>query len=596
MGMLNPVIATLLADTKEYMAKMNEADEKMHKFGKTAEESGGKFHKFANTASNAVIGVGAAITGYAIDQALKFNEVLDNIQNQSGASAEEVDRLKTSIINVSNETAISSDKIGNAFLQVEKAGIRGASAYKLVDAAAKTAAITGGDVVSTTQTLIGIQRLQIARGMSVAQVGDLMVNANKMHVGSLESLTGVLTGKVGGALAATGMNLAEIASISGVASAAGYGTAKSYVALATGLQKIENPTASSAKQLKSLGLNADVLAQTARKPGTGLVDVLKMLEVQSHRTGIPMNTLIKDTFGTASVGMVQTLANNINKVSDANKKLQQSSGADLSIKFGLTSQQLNFKLKQLETQSKNALTGFGLMLLPDVTAVANFAQGAVKYFQKHPLVQKIASDAALTLFGASLAFKVAQAIGKIPGLGTLLGKIPGLGSLFKSTDTALLTEIAANTAATATEGAIADAELAKTGFAGGLAGFAKAFGKGALGSISDFAAPVALAIGAFAIPYLLTKGSQTEVTPSLINEFYKGKVATDIAAQIKTQQAEGIQFTINKATGIISEVTGGRSPVSFSYDPNHGSALQEYAYGKNITQGKTKVTLKALVK
>ena len=140
MGMLSPVIATLLADTKEYMAKMNEADEKMHKFGKTAEESGGKFHKFANTASNAVIGVGAAITGYAIDQALKFNEVLDNIQNQSGASAEEVDRLKTSIINVSNETAISSDKIGNAFLQVEKAGIRGASAYKLVDAAAKTGA------------------------------------------------------------------------------------------------------------------------------------------------------------------------------------------------------------------------------------------------------------------------------------------------------------------------------------------------------------------------------------------------------------------------------------------------------------------------
>lgn len=493
MGMLNPVIATLLADTKEYMAKMNEADEKMHKFGKTAEESGGKFHKFANTASNAVIGVGAAITGYAIDEALKFNEVLDKIQNQSGASAQEVDRLKTSIINVSNETAISSENIGNAFLQVEKAGIRGASAYKLVDAAAKTAAITGGDVVSTTQTLIGIQRLQIARGMSVAQVGDLMVNANKMHVGSLESLTGVLTGKVGGALAATGMNLAEIASISGVASAAGYGTAKSYVALATGLQKIENPTASSAKQLKSLGLNADVLAQTARKPGTGLVDVLKMLEVQSRRTGTPMNTLIKDTFGTASVGMVQTLANNINKVSDANKNLQQSSGADLAIKFGITSQQLNFKLKQLETQSKNALTGFGLMLLPDVTAVANFAQGAVKYFEKHPLVQKIASDAALTLFGASLAFKVAQAIGKIPGLGTVLGKIPGLGSLFKSTDTALLTEIAANTAATATEGAIADAELAKTGVAGGLAGFAKAFGIGALNFIADWAGPAAIA-------------------------------------------------------------------------------------------------------
>ena len=570
MGLLNPVIATLLADTKEYMAKMNEADEKMNKFGKTAEASGDKFHKFANTASNAVIGVGAAITGYAIDQALKFNEVLDNIQNQSGASAEEVDRLKTSIINVSNETAISSDQIGNAFLQVEKAGMRGASAYKLVDVAAKTAAITGGDVVSTTQTLIGIQRLQIARGMSVAAVGDLMVNANKMHVGSLESLTGVLTGKVGGALAATGMNLAEIASISSVASAAGYGTAKSYVALATGLQKIENPTASSAKQLKSLGLNADVLAQTARKPGTGLVDVLKMLEVQSRRTGIPMNTLIKDTFGAASVGMVQTLANNINKVSDANKKLQQSSGADLSVKFGLTSQQLNHQLKQLETQSKNAMTGFGLMLLPDVTAVTNFAQGAVKYFEKHPLVQKIASDAALTLFGASLAFKVAQAIGKIPGLGTLLGKIPGLGSLFKSTDTALLTEIAANTAASVAEGAIADTELAKSsiggvvgGVGGALAGIGKTFGKAAFGFLTDWVGPAALAVAGLKAMVDNVRGGRPPITPSgwlnnWLTEHTQG-----------AQPVSGPQIPINAATNALGGVVNLQqvSPTGKNFGP-----------------------------
>ena len=462
MGMLNPVIATLLADTKEYMAKMNEAEEKMHKFGKAAEGTGSKFHKFANTASTAIIGVGVAITGYAIDEALKFNEVLDKIQNQSGASAAEVDRLKTSIIDVSNRTAISTENIGNAFLQVEKAGMRGKSAYDLVNAAAKASAITGGDVVSTTQTLIGVQRLQIARGMSVAAISDLMVNANKMHVGSLESLTGVMTGKVGGALAATGMNLAEIASISSVASAAGYGTAKAYAALATGLQKVENPTAASAKQLASMGINANILAETARKPGTGLVDVLKMLEVQSRRTGIPMNTLIKDTFGTASIGMVQTLANNINKVSDANKALQKSSGADLSVQFGLTSEQLNFKLKQLETQSKNALTGFGLMLLPDVTAVANFAEGAMKYFKAHPLVQQIASDSALTLFGASLAFKVTQAIGKIPGLGTVLGKIPGLGNLFRTTDTVLLEEIAANTAITAGELAKGNTSILKS--------------------------------------------------------------------------------------------------------------------------------------
>jgi len=295
--MLSPIIATLFADTKEYMAKMTEAEEKMGKFGLAAEASSTKFNKFASKASTAVIGLGGAIAGYAVDQALKFNDVLDKIQNQTNASAGEIDKLKTSILNISSQTAISSDNIGNAFLQVEKAGYRGKAAYDLVNAAAKASAITGGDVVSTTQSVVAIQRLQIARGMDVAAISDLMVNANKMHIGSLESLTGVLTGKVGGALAAAGLNLAEMASVSSVASQAGFGTAKAYTSLATGLEKIENPTSASAKQMKALGLNAETLAATARKPGTGLVDVLKMLETQSRKTGIPMNTLIKDTFG-----------------------------------------------------------------------------------------------------------------------------------------------------------------------------------------------------------------------------------------------------------------------------------------------------------
>ena len=453
MGLLNPVIATLFADTKEYMAKMTEAEEKMGKFGKSAEVASGKFSKFAGKASSAVIGLGGAITAYGIEEALKFNEILDKIQNQSGASAKEIDSLKGSILNISSQTAISSDNIGNAFLQVEKAGYRGKAAYDLVNAAAKASAITGGDVVSTTQSVVAIQRLQIARGMSVAAISDLLVQANKSHVGSLEQLTGVLSGKVGGALAAAGLNLAEMASVSSVASQAGFGTAKAYTSLATGLEKVENPTSAYAKNLKGLGLNAETLAATARKPGTGLVDVLKMLETQSRKTGIPMNTLIKDTFGPASIGLVSTLATNLNQVAQANKTLQASSGGKLDLTFGLTSQQLNFNLKQLETQSKNALTGFGLAMLPTVDTLANWTENAVKFFSTHPIVQQIASDTALTVFGASVALKVTQAIGKIPGLGTVLGKIPGLGNIFKTTDTALLEEIAANTAITAAEGA-----------------------------------------------------------------------------------------------------------------------------------------------
>ena len=425
MGLLNPIIATLFADTKEYMAKMTEAEEKMGKFGLAAEASSTKFNKFASKASTAVIGLGGAIAGYAVDQALKFNDVLDKIQNQSGATSAEVDSLKKSILNISSQTAISSDNIGNAFLQVEKAGYRGKAAYDLVNAAAKASAITGGDVVSTTQSVVAIQRLQIARGMSVAAISDLLVQANKSHVGSLEQLTGVLSGKVGGALAAAGLNLAEMASVSSVASQAGFGTAKAYTSLATGLEKVENPTSASAKQMKALGLNAEQLAATARKPGTGLVDVLKMLETQSRKTGIPMNTLIKDTFGPASIGLVSTLAKNLNQVADANKNLQGSTGGALGANFKDVTSQLNFQMKQIEIRLQNSATKFGLTLLPYVKDAANIITGSMDYLSKHPSTLKgmgqvfaAALAGALSLKVASIGVAIAEAFGVAVAEGT----------------------------------------------------------------------------------------------------------------------------------------------------------------------------------
>ena len=505
MGLLNPVIATLFADTKEYMAKMTEAEEKMGKFGLAAEASSTKFNKFASKASTAVIGLGGAIAGYAVDQALKFNDVLDKIQNQTNASAGEIDKLKTSILNISSQTAISSDNIGNAFLQVEKAGYRGKAAYDLVNAAAKASAITGGDVVSTTQSVVAIQRLQIARGMDVAAISDLMVNANKMHIGSLESLTGVLTGKVGGALAAAGLNLAEMASVSSVASQAGFGTAKAYTSLATGLEKIENPTSASAKQMKALGLNAEQLASVARKPGTGLVDVLKMLETQSRKTGIPMNTLIKDTFGPASIGLVSTLATNLNQVAQANKTLQASSGGKLDLTFGLTSQQLNFKLKQLEQQSKNALTGFGLLLLPSVETLANWTQEAVKYFDKHPPIQKIATAATIGIFATAVVYKLASGLGKLfGGLGKIAGGVKSVVTGEQAvTQISLLTEIAANTAEMAGLQAVANEELAvadiEAGGTGILGKALMALGAGDLGLVSG--AALAITAGVLAAQF-----------------------------------------------------------------------------------------------
>ena len=406
-GLLPPVVATLIADTKEYSAKMTEAQAKMGEFGVASETTGGKMTAFGKKATTAVAAVGAAMVVYGIDKALQYTEALDKIQNQAGASASEIDYLKGVILKVSNQTAISSDQIANAFLQVEKAGIRGSAAYKLVDNAAKAAAITGGDVAAISTTIVAAQSLQITKGQSVAQVTDTLVKANQNHIGSLDSLVGLLKGRVGGALAAYGINLGEAAAVADIAAKAGYTNARSMTTLANGLGKVENPTTAQTKALKALGINADDLARTARHPGTGLIDTLKTLEVQSKKTGIPLEKLISVTFGSGAVGLVSALAKQLPALTSLNTSLQSSSAKGLDTAFGITSEQLNYKIQKIKTQLTNALTGIGITLLPTVATLAGVVTTVTAYLQKHPIAMTFLSDSLVAAIGLALSTKLA---------------------------------------------------------------------------------------------------------------------------------------------------------------------------------------------
>jgi TP901 family phage tail tape measure protein len=406
-GLLPPVVATLIAETKEYMAKMTEAQAKMGEFGVASETTGGKMAAFGKKATTAVAAVGAAIAVYGIEKAIQYTEALDKIQNQAGASASEINYLKGVILQVSNQTAISSDQIANAFLQVEKAGIRGAAAYKLVDNAAKAAAITGGDVASIATTIVAAQSLQITKGQSVAQVTDTLVKANQNHIGSLDNLVALLKGRVGGALAAYGINLGEAAAVADIAAKAGYNNARSMTTLATGLGKVENPTKAQTKALAALGINAEDLAKKARHPGTGLIDTLKALEVQSKKTGVPLEKLVTATFGAGAVGLVSALAKQLPQLTALNTSLQASSAKGLAESFGITSEQLNFKIQKIKTQLTNALTGIGITLLPTVETLTNVVTTVTAYLQKHPIAMTFLTDSVIAAIGLALSTKIA---------------------------------------------------------------------------------------------------------------------------------------------------------------------------------------------
>ena len=415
MAGINEVVVRLVADMKEFQAKMGEAGHTVKEFGKEADTMGGKWKAIGSKLSTGVLmGVGGALV-YGTEQAYKFNESLDAIVNQSGATVEEVDKLRGKIIEVSNATGYSAESLSGAALQIEKAGFRGKAAYDLLSNAAMAARITGGQVADVTKTIIGVQTLQIAKGESVAQITATLVEANKMHLGSLDSLTTALTGKVGAALTAYGVNLNEAAAVAGIASKAGITNARSMVSLANSLGAIQNPTKAQDLALKSLGLSSANLTKEMHKPD-GLIEVMKTLAETAKRTGKPVSEVAAAVFGKAGAGTATVLINNIKDLSSAYNTLAGSNPTTLQAQFQETMKQLGPQLQKAGTNLNNALLNVGQAILPAVSKIAGWVASFAGAINSNATLRQVLGGTLFAAAALSVAVKLKSAFDAVKGL------------------------------------------------------------------------------------------------------------------------------------------------------------------------------------
>lgn len=599
---LPPVVATLLADTKEFTAKMDEAQGKMGKFGAESEAAGNKFTSFANKASTAVIGLGAAITAYGVDRAFKFQESLDAIQNQANTSANELNYLKGQILSVSDQTAISSDQISQAYLQAEKAGNHYAAATNLVRNAAKASVVTGEDVVSMAQSIIAAQTLQVAKGMSVAQITGEMVAANKLHLGSMDSLVAILKGRVGATLAEYGVNLHEAAAIADVASRAGLTHARSLTSMGTALAKLENPTSATNKSLAKIGLTASSITSTLKQPN-GLIDVISQLTEKAREGGTPISTYMNAVFGAQGGATATALSKNLGALTSINSQLSAAGGNSLKKSFQTATEQMGFQLHHIETQIGNDFTRIGLALLPKVETAIHWGEELIQWFQQHPLVSKIASEAAIGVFATSVVYKLGM------GLAGVFGKITSLFGGGKeavvaeqmTTQTGYLADIAANTTAMAEKMGVATATNGAESVATGAGGLLLGGGRIALGAgrLAGVAAS-APELTAMLLGNLLTSGSDDYSTPKSLTSltgqlqaagFGNNQIQSILRAAIKNgmtdfmvdKSAKTFEGFYKNGTNVFGYDVGvGQNPFTFNAK-NYPDVVKQFATKKTTT-------------
>lgn len=404
------LVVRLIADIREFMGKMDEAEAKVGEFATVSEKSSARFGKAMSKISSAVVGVGAVIVGYGLKAAYDYGKAIEKIGFQSGASEAEVNRLKKHILDLSVATASSATELAGSYVLIEQAGFRRAKADEIAVNAAKLAKLTNTDLATSTKDLIAVQALQLNGSKSAAETTAMLVELNRNHVGTLEDLSNLFGGKLSATMKTFGISTASAGA--GIEAITKHGIAANVATqgLTVGMTKLLTPSAKIDKSLHAIGLSQRRIADDLHKPN-GLFVALSDMKTHLIAAGVPAKDFggyissLAGARGAAGLGVMMQYLDEMKKAYPDLLNSQQKFDEAWS-KFQQTPE---FKFDKLKSEFNKAMIQVGNVVLPVVIDVANAFLNAQKYFDKHPLVSQLALDAALAVFAGALAVKMSGA-------------------------------------------------------------------------------------------------------------------------------------------------------------------------------------------
>lgn len=200
-----------------------------------------------------IVGAGIAATKVAAD----FQQSMELIRTQAGASQREVDSMTQSVLALAPAVGQGPKALADALFYIESSGIRGAQALDVLKLSAEGANVGQAGLADTANALTSAMNSQIEGAQTATEaMGNLnaIVGAGKMHFQDLNDAisSGFLeTAKLFGiSLDSVGAALATLTRVGEPASQAA-------TRLRMAITLMAAPTAQAAKALEGIGISAD---------------------------------------------------------------------------------------------------------------------------------------------------------------------------------------------------------------------------------------------------------------------------------------------------------------------------------------------------
>lgn len=344
--------------TNTTMAKISEASQKVGAFGEAATSAGKK-----------MLPVTAAITaagGASAKMAMDFEDAMAKVSTIADTTEVPMDSLQKSILDLSNQTGISSSEIANNVYDAISAGQKTGDAVNFVSNSTKLAKAGFADAGGALDVLTTIMNAYGLEAGEVTKVSDILIqtqNLGKTTVGELSKSMG----KIIPTAKANGVALDQVAAGYAIMTANGVATAETTTYMNSMLNELGKSGTKVSDTLKEkTGKSFTELMQG----GASLSDVLQIVSDSAKNQGLAFT----DLWGSAEAGKAGLilLGDSADTFNGTLEQMQNFTGATQTAfdKLQTNSNTIKIAFNQLKNTAIEFGTAIMSVLAPILTALA----------------------------------------------------------------------------------------------------------------------------------------------------------------------------------------------------------------------------------
>ena len=325
--------------------------------GQKLQGAGQSLQEFGSTitpVSLAVAGLGSAATFVGANYDREFTKITTLV----GVSADEVQRMKATTLDLAGETARAPQELASAMFTIQSAGLRGAEGAEALRIAAQGSAIGMGDTRDIAQALTGILNAYATSNITAAEAGDFLVATARAGNFEVSQLAGSL-GRVLPIASAAGVELEDVGGSIALLTRNGLSASEAVTQTNAVLRGLVAPSQEAQQALDDAGLSFEDIRRIVQEQG-----LVAGIQALNEAAGGSQEQFVKLVGGSEAASAAFTILNADAGTIEGTFGAVAASAGLMEGAFGQLQESDAFRLDRALNEIKAEFTDFSQVVVP----------------------------------------------------------------------------------------------------------------------------------------------------------------------------------------------------------------------------------------